>query len=41
MRGDDIQQGAMFSYLSPGQRVPANHPLRLIRKMVGTMWQRL
>ena len=33
MRGDDIQQGAMFSYLSPEQRVPADHPLRPIRKM--------
>ena len=34
MRGDDIQQGAMFSYLAPEQRVPANRPLRPIRKMV-------
>jgi len=41
MRGDDIQQGAMFSYLSPEQRVPADHPLRPIRKMVDTVLQRL
>jgi hypothetical protein len=41
MRGDDIQQGAMFSYLSPEQRVPANHPLRPIRKMVDRVLQRL
>jgi len=34
MRGNDTQQGAMFSYLSPEQRVPANHPLRPIRQMV-------
>lgn len=34
MRGDDRQQGAMFSYLSPEQRVPADHPLRPIREMV-------
>ena len=34
MRGDDRQQGAMFSYLSPEQRVPADHPLRPIRQMV-------
>lgn len=34
MRGDDRQQGAMFSYLSPEQRVPADHPLRAIRAMV-------
>jgi transposase len=41
MRGDDIQQGAMFSYLSPEQRVPADHPLRPIRKMVDTVLSRL
>jgi transposase len=34
MRGDDLQQEAMFSYLSPEARVPKNHPLRPIRKMV-------
>jgi transposase len=34
MRGTDTQQSAMFSYLSPEQRVPANHPLRRIRVMV-------
>jgi transposase len=31
MRGDDIQQVTMFSYLSPDQRVPVDHPLRAIR----------
>jgi len=31
MRGDDIQQTTMFSYLSPEQRVPVDHPLRAIR----------
>src|SRR6202008_1627843 len=34
MRGKDTQQGAMFSYLSPEQRVPVDHPLRPIRDMV-------
>jgi transposase len=34
MRGFDIQQSAMFSYMSPEQRVPANHPLRPVREMV-------
>jgi transposase len=34
MRGKDTQQSAMFSYLSPEQRVPLNHPLRPIREMV-------
>ena len=34
MRGDDIHQDAMFSYLSPEARVPRDHPLRPIRNMV-------
>ena len=34
MRGDDQQQAAMYSYISPEQRVPADHPLRPIRSMV-------
>ena len=34
MRGDDRQQSAMFSYLSPEARVPQDHPLRAIRSMV-------
>src|SRR5436190_4789468 len=33
MRGDDFQQAEMYSDLSPEQRVPAHHPLRLIREM--------
>lgn len=31
MRGADHQQSKMFSYLSPEQRVRADHPLRAIR----------
>ena len=34
MRGEDAKQEAMFSYVSPEQRVPADHPLRPIREMV-------
>src|ERR1700735_769948 len=34
MRGKDTQQSAMFSYVSPEERVPADHPLRPIRSMV-------
>src|SRR6202162_1472571 len=41
MRGDDVLQGAMFSYLSPEQRVPAEHPLRPIRQMVDAVLKRL
>src|SRR5579871_6185564 len=33
MRGQDKQQSAMFSYVSPEERVPAEHPLRPIREM--------
>lgn len=33
MRGDDVNQTAMFSYISPEQRVPSDHPLRAIRQM--------
>ena len=34
MRGQDAQQPQMFSYISAEDRVPADHPLRSIRKMV-------
>src|SRR5215471_14324019 len=34
MRGDDQQPDSMFSYVSPEQRVPADHPLRPIRQLV-------
>jgi transposase len=34
MRGADQQQGHVFSYLSPEQRVRKDHPLRPIRAMV-------
>ena len=34
MRGDDRQQAAMFSYISPEARVPRDHPLRAIRQLV-------
>src|SRR3984885_6921006 len=34
MRGDDEQQSGVFSYISAEQRVPQNHPLRPLRKMV-------
>jgi transposase len=34
MRGHDQKQDAVFSYLSPEERVPADHPLRKIRLLV-------
>lgn len=33
MRGDEANQGPMFSYVSVAQRVPANHPMRGIREI--------
>src|SRR5487761_1433725 len=41
MRGTDIQQSAMFSYLSPEQRVPASHPLRAIRQITDGILRQL
>jgi transposase len=34
MRGDLTNERAMWSYVSPEQRVPVDHPLRPIKKMV-------
>ena len=33
MRGIDLNQSAMFSYLSPEDRIPLDHPLRAVRHM--------
>src|SRR6516164_9079462 len=41
MRGDDQQTSHLFSYLSPEQRVPADHPLRPIRAMTDEALRRL
>lgn len=41
MRGIDLQQAAMFSYVSPEQRVPADHPLRAIRVMLDEALRKL
>ena len=41
MRGDDRQTGWMFSYVSPEERVPADHPLRPIRRMTDAIFDRL
>ena len=34
MRGGDVRSEALFSYLSCEARVPPDHPLRPIRKVV-------
>jgi len=41
MRGEDIHQEHLYSYVSPEQRVPADHPLRPIRQMANTVLERL
>jgi transposase len=41
MRGDDRQTGWMFSYVSPEERIPADHPLRAIRRMTDAIFDRL
>jgi transposase len=41
MRGADRQTAAMFSYLSPEDFVPPNHPLRAIRPLVNAALDRL
>jgi hypothetical protein len=34
MRASDQISGSLFSYVDPEQRVPAKHPLRVIRAIV-------
>jgi hypothetical protein len=41
MRGEVVQQQAMFSDLSPEARVPASHPLRAIKTMADEALQAL
>ena len=36
MRGEDKQNHTLFSYVRPDSRIPANHPLRLIRQVTDT-----
>jgi len=41
MRGNDEQQGAVFSYVNAEQRIAADHPLRRIRRMTDEALRRL
>ncbi len=41
MRGDHEQQAGMYSCISPEQRVPADHPLRPMRKMTDEILKQL
>lgn len=41
MRGEGQQQGGMWSYIPAEERVPADQPLRLIRKMTESVLREL
>ena len=41
MRGPDLQQAAMFSYLTLERRIPADHPLRSIRRLTDRALERI
>jgi transposase len=41
MRGDHSEPDAIFSYVSPAQRVPPTHPLRTIRTLVDAVLKEL
>ena len=41
MRGEDTKQAAMFSYLTLERRIPADHPLRAIRRLTDRALERI
>ena len=41
MRGSDVRSGELFSYVDLENRVPAKHPLRLVRVVVNEVLSRL
>src|SRR4051794_41985996 len=41
MRGSDVRAGELFSYVDLEKRVPAKHPLRLVRVVVNEVLSRL
>src|SRR5262245_9783531 len=41
MRGKDEKQAAIFGYVSPEQRIPADHPLRTIREVTDEVLRQL
>ena len=40
MRGSDVRSGELFSYVDLEKRVPAKHPLRLVRVVVNEVLSR-
>jgi transposase len=41
MRGEDEKQSAMFSYVTLEQRIPSDHPLRIIQGMTDRALERM
>ena len=41
MRGNDQQQGVVFSYITPEQRVPQDHPIRRILTLADAALKKL
>jgi transposase len=41
MRGDDLGQAAMFSYVTLERRIPADHPLRAVRRLTDRALERI
>ena len=41
MRGESGEPEAIFSYITPAQRVPQDHPLRAVRKLVDGALERM
>lgn len=41
MRGEETQQSSAFSYISAEERIPADHPLRTIRRMTDEVLERM
>jgi hypothetical protein len=41
MRGEAEEPEAIFSYITPSQRVPQDHPLRGVRKVVDAALARM
>jgi hypothetical protein len=39
IRGDDLQQSGVFSYVSLEERVPSEHPLRAVRRAVDEIFR--
>jgi len=37
MRGEDVTQGSLFSYIDLDERVPKGHPLRKMRLLVNAV----